>query len=190
MNPDLDKNEKDDEKILPDGQDGSGPAESKPLKQMKCEDIQPMILDYLNRELSDAFSLLVREHIRKCPNCKAVATEMKATVDALKKADTASPDLAAKLSVERRNKIMDEVVGGHQYQWVYLAFFIVAVFIVVWSALRMLAEIYDWGYKPIKLPEDQMFEINLRPVNKGTNAPGISTVTNLPGTNIMEQTKP
>jgi hypothetical protein len=162
MNPDTDRYKKADKTGgAPEGAPGDAEqiVESKPIKQMKCEDIQPMIFAYLNKELSDAFFVLVREHIRKCQNCNAIANEMKSTMTVLKKADVASPETPVKLSEERRNKILQEVVGGHQYQGLYLVIVIFTVVITVWGGCNMIREIYDWGYEPMNIPEEELPDV-------------------------------
>lgn len=50
---------------------------------VQCEDIQDVLFDYMSRELGAARSDLVREHLRKCENCQAVAQEVQSTLDLL-----------------------------------------------------------------------------------------------------------
>ena len=56
----------------------------KPIKKLDCEDIQLLFTDYLSRELGDARSAAVREHLRKCDACQAAATEIDSTISLLK----------------------------------------------------------------------------------------------------------
>lgn len=197
MNPDTDKYRKVDKAgDAPEGVPGDKEqvVESKPMKQMKCDEIQPMISAYLNKELSDAFFILVREHVRKCPNCKAVANEIQSTMAALKKADTAPQEIPIKLSEERKNKILQEVVGGHQYQWMYLVILIFTIVVCLWGGCNMIREIYDIGYKPIVVPDDEFPSARpgLPPSAGGapTNTPVSNEATVNATTNTPERANP
>jgi predicted anti-sigma-YlaC factor YlaD len=70
-----------------------GPEDSAPdawKKIMKCDEIRDLLFDYLCRELGQARSALVREHLRKCSDCQAAAAEIQATLDVLGKARSAT----------------------------------------------------------------------------------------------------
>jgi predicted anti-sigma-YlaC factor YlaD len=73
-------------------------------KIMKCDEIREILFDYLCHELGEGRSTLVREHLRKCPDCQAAAAEMQNTLDVLGKAK--SGDVPDRLSPERRARIM------------------------------------------------------------------------------------
>jgi len=52
---------------------------------MKCDDIQSLLLDYINGELGEGRNDLVREHIEKCGKCQETVSEMQLTIAILKK---------------------------------------------------------------------------------------------------------
>jgi predicted anti-sigma-YlaC factor YlaD len=88
----------------PSAQDSAAAPEAW-KKIMKCDEIRELLFDYLCHELGEGRSTLVREHLRKCPDCQAAATEMQNTLDVLGKASK-SGDVPDRLSPERRARIM------------------------------------------------------------------------------------
>lgn len=85
-----------------------GPEDSAPdawKKIMKCDEIRDLLFDYMCRELGQARSALVREHLRKCPDCQAASAEIQSTLDILGKARSATgvPD---HLSPKHRARII------------------------------------------------------------------------------------
>jgi predicted anti-sigma-YlaC factor YlaD len=73
---------------------------------MKCEDIQPLLFDYMSRELTGAREVIIREHLRKCKNCQAAARDIQATLDLLRKASSVEKQQVTHLSESRRKKIV------------------------------------------------------------------------------------
>jgi predicted anti-sigma-YlaC factor YlaD len=74
-------------------------------KMIECEDIQPLILDYMNRELGEGRAVAVREHLRKCKVCQAVAIDIQATLELLHTASKTKPE-RDRLSTGRRKRII------------------------------------------------------------------------------------
>jgi predicted anti-sigma-YlaC factor YlaD len=103
---------------------------------MKCEEIQSVLVEYLTRELGAARAALVREHLRRCPNCRRSAGEIKATLELLRTAAKAETGLPERLTEERRARIrwafMHPVLD-----WIYRFHVLVSV-IVAAAALVFL----------------------------------------------------
>ncbi len=51
---------------------------------MRCDDIQSLLLDYINGELGEGRKDLVRDHMEKCAKCQETAQEMRLTIAILK----------------------------------------------------------------------------------------------------------
>jgi len=84
----------------------SQPAADKSRKMIECDDIQPLILDYMNRELGEGRAVAVREHLRKCKSCQAVAIDIQATLELLHRASKTAPLQRDRLSTGRRKRII------------------------------------------------------------------------------------
>ncbi len=102
MNTDIHK-QSDAEELQPAGE---GAAEEKVLK---CEDIQEVLLAYMSRELGDAQSILIREHIRKCDDCRSEAAEIETTLALLRRGSGDFLVGEARLTDERRKRILRAV---------------------------------------------------------------------------------
>ena len=72
---------------------------------LKCEDIRALLLDYMTRELGDARSRLVREHLRRCPHCQQEASEIGDTLELLRAASQSPLGFAPRLSHGRRKRV-------------------------------------------------------------------------------------
>ncbi len=83
----------------------SGDEKSKGSSQVRCEDIRDLLFDYMSHELGKARSQLVREHIRRCEDCKRQAAEIQSTLDLLSGASKQETDLPSRLTDERRKKL-------------------------------------------------------------------------------------
>jgi len=77
---------------------------------LKCDEIQDVLLDYMSRQLGDARSVIVREHLRKCDNCRAEAAEMQSTLDLLRQASKEEPGLPDHLTDDRRKRIVRAIM--------------------------------------------------------------------------------
>jgi anti-sigma factor RsiW len=73
---------------------------------MKCEEIEDLLLDYLTHELGTARAAVVREHLKKCENCRRTAVEIRATVRLLQDAAKADAGVADRLSQVRRTRLI------------------------------------------------------------------------------------
>jgi len=74
-------------------------------RKIDCHDIQAVLFDYMTRELGHARSELIREHLRRCDECKAAAGEIQATLNLLKSTSQTETGLPERLSEERRARI-------------------------------------------------------------------------------------
>lgn len=83
----------------------SGDEKSKGSSQIPCEDIRDLLFDYMSHELGKARSQLVREHIRRCEDCKKQAAEIQSTLELLNDASKQKADLPSRLTDERRKKL-------------------------------------------------------------------------------------
>jgi hypothetical protein len=74
--------------------------------KFKCEDIQPLLTDYMSRELGPYKSDVVREHLRKCESCKAAVQELDIAMSALKTLPKSEDDkIPKRLSARSRRRI-------------------------------------------------------------------------------------
>jgi len=108
---------------------------------LKCEDIQDLLLAYMSRELGESQSMFIREHIRKCDDCKAEAAEIEAMFALLRSDSAASAGKDARLTDDRRKRIIravfhpviDWIDIHHRLVSIVLA---VVVLVVVFLAVR------------------------------------------------------
>jgi len=88
---------------------------TRPAGMSPCDEVQDVLLDYLNRELGPARSQFVREHVRRCERCRAAMAELSETIAVLNLARKApAPD---RLSPERR-RLMQRAVLHPVIDWI------------------------------------------------------------------------
>lgn len=104
-------------------------------KLVECEDIQPLLFDYMSRELGEGRAAIVREHLRKCKNCQALAKDMQATIDLLHKTSKADLGNTEHLTESRRKKIVWAFTHPI-VSWIYKNIFI---FSIVGAAIALTA---------------------------------------------------
>ena len=75
--------------------------------QMKCEDIQTVLFEYMSRELGEGRSDLIRTHLQKCPNCREEAAEIRKTMELLRTME--KQGLPACLSDDHRKRIIKAI---------------------------------------------------------------------------------
>lgn len=118
-------------------------AAEKPDGVMRCEDIQGLLVEYMSRELGGARSELVREHLRRCPDCRAAAADIQSTMEALQSAAGAETGLPEHLSAESRSRLTRAVLHP-VLDWMYrhhiVVSFVVALIVLV-AALIALRKI-------------------------------------------------
>lgn len=70
-----------------------------------CARIREVLWEYLDRELGGSSAVLVREHLRRCPVCKAEAAELAKVVARLRAEDPAR-NVPAALSARGRRRVL------------------------------------------------------------------------------------
>lgn len=70
-----------------------------------CSRIQPMLFDYVSRELGDRKSMLVREHLRHCADCRKEAVDLQQTLVLMKHNDPGDSAPSA-LTGKRRKRLL------------------------------------------------------------------------------------
>jgi anti-sigma factor RsiW len=73
---------------------------------MKCEIIESMLLDFVNRELDPVRSDMVWKHLKKCPDCEKEAKEMESTLLLLRQASQYPTGAPEHLSEKHRASIV------------------------------------------------------------------------------------
>lgn len=74
-------------------------------RKIPCECVEEVLFSYMARELGPAQSMLVREHLRRCPSCRAKAADIRRTLEILGEHDPAA-DAPGELSPKRRRRVM------------------------------------------------------------------------------------
>ena len=74
-------------------------------RKVPCDRIEEVLFSYMARELGPSQSLLVREHLRRCPSCRAKAADIRRTLEILGEHDPAA-DAPEELSPRRRRRVM------------------------------------------------------------------------------------
>ena len=106
---------------------------------LKCEDIQPLLTEYLAHELGEARSVLIREHLNRCPKCRSAAADLQNMFELLRSAsrDEAAA-LPSQLSERRRRRIRWALV--HPFlDWIYAHHILVSLVAGVLAILLVLA---------------------------------------------------
>jgi predicted anti-sigma-YlaC factor YlaD len=73
---------------------------------IKCEEIQAQLMTYLTREMGEGRLDLIREHLKKCPDCQAEAAQVRETLGFLHDASATEGAMPTRLSAERRALIV------------------------------------------------------------------------------------
>lgn len=74
--------------------------------QIRCEDIQALLFDYMSHELGSARAVLVREHLRRCEACTSEAAEIQSTLELLSNAKQNETGIPDHLTEDRRKKLL------------------------------------------------------------------------------------
>lgn len=97
---------------------------------MKCEEIQNLLTDYMNRELGEARSNLVREHLRICKQCHAKASEIQKAISILQKVAQSQTDIPKKLSESHRARIAKAALHPLR-EWFYVHYALIVIFVII-----------------------------------------------------------
>ncbi|MBM4147706.1 MAG: hypothetical protein FJ224_01480 [Lentisphaerae bacterium] len=116
-----------------------------------CPDVRDVLFDYLSGELGGARSELVREHLRRCADCRSAAAELSDAAMLLKRASQRQAGVPEMLSDERKRRIrraaehpaMQWVVRRHVLVSLIAAVLAAAVVFLVLRRARMYRE-QEW----------------------------------------------
>ena len=108
-------------------------------EKMNCEDIRSVLFDYMSRELGQARADLVREHLRRCPDCQVEAARIRNMLDLLQEASRAGAAAPARLSDERRARIVRAFMHP-VLDWIYVHHILVSALLTV-AALLLLGAV-------------------------------------------------
>ena len=114
--------------------------------RLNCADIRDLLFDYMSRELGESRSDLIREHLRKCPDCQARAAEIQETVDFLHRASRDEAAVPLHLTRERRAHIVwaylhpvrDWIFHHHRLISILLTILILAITLCILRKTRFL----------------------------------------------------
>lgn len=137
-----------------------------PLKT-RCDEIQPLLFDYLSHELSPSRADLVRQHLEQCATCRETARDLKATADILKaKADVPSPP---RLSERHRHRLM-RAITHPLLNWMdrHRVLTTLAVLLILALVLACLLRVREYP----KTEDTPSVTVSLRLDTTETNAPG------------------
>lgn len=157
---------------------GKRPPVQEPRKH--CDEIRPLLLEYMTRELGSARSDYVREHLRKCEDCQAAAREIQAALEALRKTSGAAKP-PTRLTEERRARLIWAFTHPIR-AWIFahhIAVSVVIALIVLGGILAFLR------WKDVWFPPEPI-ETTL-PVVIGIGKPGIPSA---PDTNAPPKAAP
>jgi hypothetical protein len=132
-----------------DSQDSKAPGEAGRL--LKCGDIREVLFEYMSRELGDARSELVREHLRRCADCQREAAEIQETLDLLHADSERRTEAAGVLSRERRRRLFRAYMHP-LLDWIYehhiLVSIAVALVVISLCFCRLLKTGRLWSFVP------------------------------------------
>jgi len=122
---------------MTNGKDRSIPKETR----ISCGEIQELLFDYITRELGEGRSVLVREHLRKCPECQRAAACMQSTFELLHAGSRDWEGLPSRLSDERRARIV--FAFAHPVlDWAYRRHVLVSIIITVIALTLLTGVLY------------------------------------------------
>jgi len=104
----------------------------------------------MTRELGEARSVIVREHIRKCDTCRREAAEMQSTFDLLRKASDEDEALPDHLNEDHRRRLLRAVMHPvldwmARHHRLVSALVTLLVLVLVFIVLRAPKRIEDHG---------------------------------------------
>ena len=139
----------------------------------RCEDIQELLFDYMSRELGESRSALIREHLRKCPECQNVAAEIQTTLALLEGDSRETTNASARLSDERRKRLKWAVMHPI-LDWVYRQHMLVSLVVAIVVLAGTLVILATLKREPF-LPVDRGPTVNIDGGPPRTNAPAVQT---------------
>jgi anti-sigma factor RsiW len=136
-------------------------------ERLGCDDIRGVLMDYLSRELGEARSNVVREHLRGCEKCRQEAAEIQATLDELKRA---SHLVVPALSEDRRARILWAITHPVQ-DWIHRHHVLVSAVVSAVVIGCLLFWLLTWKIQWDR-SDEKVYRVNVRPM-AGTNDAGV-----------------
>jgi len=104
---------------------------------MACEEIQDLLYDYLTHTIGRARGELIREHIRKCDDCRTVAADVQTTLDLLKDASSQQSREPMSLTDDRRRRLWRAFMHP-VLDWLYSHHILVSVAVAIAAVIVTL----------------------------------------------------
>ena len=102
------------------------PSDPQVTQRLPCDEIQALMLEYMQRDLGEGRSDVIREHTRRCAVCRDRLAELQKTLGLLGAADPDNP--AAHLS-ERHRARLARALMHPVLDWVYVHHILVSALI-------------------------------------------------------------
>lgn len=143
-------------------------AKPAPQNRVPCSSVEVMISDFILHELPAGKSDAVREHMRGCAACRAMAAEMQATVGVLTAAESVGEPLH--LSEKRRARIfwaiahpvLDFMRRHHILVSLVLAVILATLVALILSGIRLAGQ----------EPETESYPVDVRRTSGGAGVRG------------------
>lgn len=114
----------------PDFNKETRPADGHDAHPLRCADIQARMLDYMQGELGDGQTDLVREHTRRCAICRGHMQELNQTVGLLHNAPFARGTLPQHLSVRCHDRLVRALMHPVR-EWIYVHHILVSILVAL-----------------------------------------------------------
>jgi len=107
---------------------------------MKCEEIQELLMAYFSGELGRPRATLVREHLRKCPDCRSVALEIQTTLALLRTSAEGERNLPMRLTDDRRARLRRAFLHP-VLDWIYQRHVIASLLIALIALIVLICRV-------------------------------------------------
>ena len=97
-------------------------------RRIPCEEIRAQMLDYVQRDLGEGRSDLIREHVRRCPACQENLDALRRTMDILHDAPFGPGTIPEHLSERHRSRLMWSLMHP-VLDWVYVHHILVSALV-------------------------------------------------------------
>lgn len=138
----------------------SGP---RPVAIIPCDEIQELLTAYMTKELGESQSALVREHLRKCAKCQAMARDIQSAFDLFAEDRNRERSEHVRLSDRHRARLRRAYMHP-LYGWFELHHWLIAIILSIlifaaglWILSEIVSEIMDDGGDsvPVELLPDE-----------------------------------
>ena len=124
---------------------GRGRRGASARRRVPCEAIRGLLVEYLGHELGGERAVMVREHIRACPECAAEAARLEKTLALLREAPMPSAPYALSPTSRRR---LQRAVAHPVLDWIFVHHRIVAWTVALGMLAAVLALAWHCRLKP------------------------------------------